>query len=432
VHLTWVGPTPPGWGTFGYFVERFTSADGYTTPSEPTGSCASSPDALLPPVLNTCDDSTLAAGTYRYRVTAVFQTWTSSSVLSSSTTVFLLDHFEVSAPASTIAGTPISVIVTAKDASNATITNYQGRIHFASADGQATLPLDYTFVAADNGAHSFVLAFVLRTAGNQRIRVNDVVTTAASGEGLVAVGPGPLDHFVVTTPPSAGAGTAFTTTTISARDAYANIASGWSSATRCVTFSGAASAPDGTAPIYPAPGACPVGESQLTFDSSGLATGFMVTLFNAAPTQLIVTATSKTGTSGVIAVAAGSVAGLVFTNASNRSGAVAVTCTGPVTQLTCTPSSQNGSGNTRVFVASLSTVDSHLNTTANSTGATISVTITQTGGATLTPASLTIGLNTTTSSDSFTAGLKNGSAPMTITVATTLNSITLTTTITTS
>ena len=347
VHVTWLGPTPPGWGTFGYFVERFSSADGYTTPTEPSASCASSPDALLPAFLGACDDSSLAPGTYRYRVTAVFETWTSSSALSNPVTVFLLDHLEVTAPASTIAGTPIGTTVTAKDASNSTITNYTGTVHFASTDGQATLPPDYTFVAADNGVHSFATALVLRTAGNQQIRVNDVVSTAAAGDALIAVNAGALDHFVVVMPPSATAGTAFTTGTVSARDAYENIASGWSNSSKCVKFSGAGNAPNGTAPIYPAPGACPAGDSQLTFDGSGLASGFGVTLFNAAPIQLIVTATGKTGTSGNISVSANVATGIVFTGASNRNGVVAVTCTGPVTNLTCTPSSSNGPGRAR-------------------------------------------------------------------------------------
>jgi hypothetical protein len=431
VHLTWLGPAPPGSGTFGYFVERFSSADGYTTPTQPSSSCASSPNALLPASAGACDDSSLAPGTYRYRVTAVFETWTSSSALSNPTTVFLLDHLEVTAPASTIAGTPISATVTAKDASNGTITNYTGTVHFASTDGQATLPPDYTFVAADNGAHSFAAAFVLRTAGSQHIHVNDVVSTGAAGDVLIAVNAGSLDHFVVMMPPGATAGTVFTTATVSARDAYANIASGWSNTSKCVQFSGAGNAPDGTAPIYPARGACPAGESQLTFDSAGQASGFGVTLFNAAPIQLTVTATGKTGTSGNIIVSANAAAGIVFTGASNRNGVVAVTCTGPVTNLTCTPSSYNGSGRARVFVASVSTVDSYQNPAANTTGAAITVTLTQTSGAALTPVSLTIGVNQTASSGPFTASLQNGSSAMTITAVATLNSTTVTTTITT-
>ena len=430
VHLTWVGPAPPGWGTFGYFVQRYSSVDAYTTPSQTNGTCASSPAALLPAFLGTCDDSTLAVGTYRYRVTAVFETWTSSSPLSNSTTVFLLDHLDVSVPASTIAGTPIGATITAKDASNATITNYAGTVHFASTDSQATLPSDYSFVAADNGVHSFASAFVLRTAGDQHLRVNDLVVTTATGDAPIAVSAGALDHFVVTGPAAATAGMAFTTAKVFARDAYGNIASGWSNVSRCVKFSGAGNAPDGTAPIYPAPLVCPVGESQLTFDGSGLASGFGLTLFNAAPIQLVVTATGKTGTSGTIIVSASAAAGLVFTGGSNRNGAVTITCTGPVAQLICAPSTNNEPGRERVFIASVSTVDRYLNTAAT-TGAAITVTLTYTGGSALTPASLTIAAGQATSSSSFTAALQNGSSAMTINAGAILNSTTVTVTITT-
>ena len=46
-----------------------------------------------------------------------------------------IDHFVVSAPASATAGSPISVMVTAKDAYGNTKTNYTGTIHFTSSDG---------------------------------------------------------------------------------------------------------------------------------------------------------------------------------------------------------------------------------------------------------------------------------------------------------
>ena len=112
---------------------------------------------------------------------AVFRTWTASSALSGTVAVFLLDHFTVSAPASTTAGVPFTVTVTAKDAANNTVTNYTGTIAFQSGDAQATLPGNYTFVAGDAGVHAFTNGATLATAGSQTVSMHDTVATSATG-----------------------------------------------------------------------------------------------------------------------------------------------------------------------------------------------------------------------------------------------------------
>jgi hypothetical protein len=431
VHLTWNGVTPPGAGTFGYYVQRLSAVDGYTAPSVPGGRCASSAASLLPVLPTSCDDTSVPSGTYKYRVNAVFRTWTASSALSGAVAVFLLDHFTMSAPATATAGVLFTVTVTAKDAANNTITNYAGTINFQSGDGQAALPANYTFVAGDAGVHTFTNSVTLGTAGSQAVSVHDTVATSAAGSASVTVNPGPLDHFVVTTPATATAGVAFSSATISALDAYGNVASGWSSVTQCVTFSGGTNAPDGTAPVYPAPGPCAAGESQLAFNGSGAASGFAVTLFAADPTQLTVTASAKTGTSPPITVSATTAAGLMFASAANRNGPVTVTCTGPIAALVCTPSANNSSGNGRVFTAGMVLVDAYLNPATNATASAITVTVTQAGGTSIAPASLTIAAGQGTSAGTFTATLKNGSSSTTITATATLNATAVTATLTT-
>jgi Fibronectin type III domain len=106
--------------------------------------------------------------------------------------------------------------------------------------------------------------------------------------------------FLVSTPSTQSAGTAFDET-IAAVDAEGNVANGWSDVTECVTMSGPSSSPDATAPAYPAPGACPTGESSLAFDGSGRATA-SVTLFDAGTTALTATDDAITGTSGTFTV----------------------------------------------------------------------------------------------------------------------------------
>ncbi len=79
VHVTWAGVSAPGGGTVnGYYVERFAGA--VASPA-----CASSPSALLSTA--TCNDVAVPDGTYTYRVTAVFRTWSATSAASGAVVV---------------------------------------------------------------------------------------------------------------------------------------------------------------------------------------------------------------------------------------------------------------------------------------------------------------------------------------------------------
>ena len=52
------------------------------------------------------------------------------------------------------------------DAFGNTATGYLGTVHFTSSDGPAVLPANYTFIAGDNGVHTFTTV-TLKTAGTQ-------------------------------------------------------------------------------------------------------------------------------------------------------------------------------------------------------------------------------------------------------------------------
>ncbi len=88
-------------------------------------------------------------------------------------------HFSVTAPGSFAPGTPFNVTVTALDASNATVTGYAGSVHFTTSAGSSTLPSDYTFVAGDNGAHTF--SVTLNASGLQTITATDIGTPSITG-----------------------------------------------------------------------------------------------------------------------------------------------------------------------------------------------------------------------------------------------------------
>jgi uncharacterized repeat protein (TIGR01451 family) len=101
------------------------------------------------------------------------------------------------APVSPV-GVAQTVVVTARDGTGAVATEYLGTVRFTSTDGAATLPADYTFVAADRGVHAFTAVTVppasggvtLRTAGTQTVTVTDRSTSSITGSQTVAVGGG--------------------------------------------------------------------------------------------------------------------------------------------------------------------------------------------------------------------------------------------------
>jgi|GEM_PF-2886366 len=83
------------------------------------------------------------------------------------------------------AGITQTMTVTAKDAFNNTATGYLGTIHFTSSDGAATLPVDYTFVPADNGSHAF--SVTLNTIGSQSVTARDTANPAIFGSETVLI-----------------------------------------------------------------------------------------------------------------------------------------------------------------------------------------------------------------------------------------------------
>jgi hypothetical protein len=110
-------------------------------------------------------------------------------------------HFTVTTPATATIGVAFNVTVTALDPFNNVATSYLGTVHFSSTDNQAALPADYSFVASDNGSHSFTLT--LNTAGSQTVTVTDTSTATISGTTIVAVtsqSPAVLPFYAATFP----------------------------------------------------------------------------------------------------------------------------------------------------------------------------------------------------------------------------------------
>ncbi len=125
------------------------------------------------------------------------------------------------APAGSTAGTPFSITVTARDAYDNTAASYTGTVAFATSDGQASLPVNYVFLPADAGAHTFTSGVALKTAGNQIVTVNDGVMSPSEAD--IAVTPAAVSQLVVSAPAGSTAGSPFSVT-VTAIDAYNNTA----------------------------------------------------------------------------------------------------------------------------------------------------------------------------------------------------------------
>jgi hypothetical protein len=168
-------------------------------------------------------DTGLSAGTrYYYKIVAHNQAGDAASAVANATTQGTAStHLGVNAPSSSTAGQAFSITVTALDANNNTLTSYRGTVQFSSSDGQALLPGNYTFTAADNGVHTFSNAVTLKTAGSQSIIATDTGTGSITGSDSVSVSAAAVHHLNVAAPTTATAGTAFNVT-VTAQDAYNN------------------------------------------------------------------------------------------------------------------------------------------------------------------------------------------------------------------
>jgi hypothetical protein len=138
--------------------------------------------------------------------------------------------FALSASSATTAGSAALVTVTALDASGNILTGYLGTVYFSSSDQHAGLPAGYTFTAADQGSHTFVV--VLQTAGNQTVTATDYADGIDAQASLPVVSAAAAS-FVLGAPTAAVAG-APASLTVTAYDAYGNVVTGY---TGTVSFS---------------------------------------------------------------------------------------------------------------------------------------------------------------------------------------------------
>jgi hypothetical protein len=147
-------------------------------------------------------------------------------------------------PSSLASNQPSTLTVTARDRFGNTATGYRGTVHATSSDAAASLPGDYTFNGGDGGSHTFVNGLTLRTTGLQFLTVTDTIN------GTITAPPSPI----TVTPEVASTlsiefHTPFplvgepNTITVTARDRFGNLATGYRGTVRFTSPDGAATLP---------------------------------------------------------------------------------------------------------------------------------------------------------------------------------------------
>jgi hypothetical protein len=144
-------------------------------------------------------------------------------------------------PSSDTAGQSQTVTVAARDAAGNVLTSYSGTVHFSSSDPQADLPTDYTFGAGDNGTHSFTVD--LKTAGTQSITVSDSTAGITATEADITVVPAAARTLSVSVFPSPISAGAYGDVTVTAFDAYGNLATNYAGTLHFSSSDGLATLP---------------------------------------------------------------------------------------------------------------------------------------------------------------------------------------------
>jgi hypothetical protein len=123
-----------------------------------------------------------------------------------------------------IAGTGQTATVALYDAYGNTASGYRGTMAFSSSDVQAALPASYTFTGGDAGVHRF--SVTLKTAGLQAVTARDATASALASTQMIQITAASAANVRIVVPSTAKANQPFTAT-VTLRDQFANLASGY-------------------------------------------------------------------------------------------------------------------------------------------------------------------------------------------------------------
>jgi hypothetical protein len=183
--------------------------------------------ALLPgsPALNAGDPAQLGVADQR----GVVRTGgVNIGAYQASTSAFVL-----AAPDTATAGVPFDLAVTAVDAFGQTAVGYTGTVTFQTTDTRSgvVLPANYSFNSADAGRHTFAGATTLVTAGSQTVTATDTADGSITGFAAVTVDPAAATQLVLSYSSNPVKGQAWSVT-VTAYDAFGNVATGYTGTVR--------------------------------------------------------------------------------------------------------------------------------------------------------------------------------------------------------
>jgi len=231
------------------------------------------------------------AGTQTLTVTDTANAALTSSQAVSITPSVAAASLSVTGLTNATAGTAQTVTVTARDSTGSVVTGYSGTVAFTSSDARASLPANYTFVPADNGAHTFVGGVTLKTAGTQTVTATDTGTSSVTGNQSVTISAGPLASLALS-PASAtvtaGGSQGYTAT---AADQYGNSLGDLTAST---SFS---IAPNGSCTAASCT-ATTAGAHTVTGTNAGTTATASLTVTPGPLTQVAISPTSATVTAG--------------------------------------------------------------------------------------------------------------------------------------
>ena len=130
-------------------------------------------------------------------------------------------------PASATAGTSYSLTVTALAPGGGTDTGFVGTVDFSGSDPQmAGVPATFAFTSTNKGTHTFT-GFIFKTAGTQSVTATAATAPAVTGgEGNILVQPAAAKTLLLGDSGTPTAGVPFAIT-VTAMDAYGNVATGY-------------------------------------------------------------------------------------------------------------------------------------------------------------------------------------------------------------
>src|SRR5438105_9065009 len=167
------------------------------------------------------------AATTRYTLTASHDSDSVTSAVTVTVVPAQAVGFSVAraGTADAVAGAPQTFTVVALNGSGAIQPGFRGTVHFSSDDAAATLPADYAFTAADAGSHAVSVTF--KTAGARVLTATDTSARGAQGiSRVIVIAAGAAQLALSGIPSQTLAGDVFTAT-VTAHDAFGNVAAGY-------------------------------------------------------------------------------------------------------------------------------------------------------------------------------------------------------------